>query len=116
MGDWQEQLSAPCDHSRPDDDPLRRRLKLRTLSLCESPSPIPNPGPMQLTLERPDYDFFLRGADGASALVNERKLERSFVISPRALVEDWPVADVAALAPADLQPLDRKSTRLNSSH
>src|SRR3546814_6312668 len=60
---------------------------------------------MQLTLERPDYDFFLRGADGASALVNERKLERSFVISPRALVEDWPVADVAAMAPADLQPL-----------
>src|SRR3546814_4713296 len=60
---------------------------------------------MQLTLERPDYDFFLRGADGASALANERKLERSFVISPRALVEDWPVADVAAMAPADLQPL-----------
>src|SRR3546814_14507603 len=60
---------------------------------------------MQLTLERPDYDFFLRGADGASALVNERKLERSFVISPRALVEDWPVADVDAMAPADLQPL-----------
>src|SRR3546814_15230937 len=60
---------------------------------------------MQLTLERPDYDFFLRGADGASALVNERKLERSFVISPRALVEDWPVADVAAMAPADLPPL-----------
>src|SRR3546814_15084088 len=60
---------------------------------------------MQRTLERPDYDFFLRGADGASALVNERKLERSFVIPPRALVEDWPVADVAAMAPADLQPL-----------
>ena len=60
---------------------------------------------MQLTLERPDYDFFLRGADGASALVNERKLERSFVISPRALVENWPVGDIAAMAPADLQPL-----------
>lgn len=60
---------------------------------------------MQLTLERPDYDFFLRGADGTSALVNERKLERSFVISPNALVEDWPVVDVTALAPEDLQPL-----------
>src|SRR3546814_1367402 len=74
-------------------------------ALANPESRIPNPGPMQLTLERPDYDFFLRGADGASALVNERKLERSFVISPRALVEDWPVADVAAMAPADLQPL-----------
>ncbi|MFC3717451.1 Mth938-like domain-containing protein [Luteimonas soli] len=60
---------------------------------------------MQLTLERPDYDFFLRGADGASALVNERKLERSFVISPRTLVEKWSVVDVTAMAPADLQPL-----------
>ena len=60
---------------------------------------------MQLTLERPDYDFFLRGADGASALVNERKLERSFIISPRTLIESWPVTDVAALAPGDLQPL-----------
>lgn len=60
---------------------------------------------MQLTLERPDYDFFLRGADGASALVNERKLERSFIISPRTLIENWPVTDVTALAPGDLQPL-----------
>ncbi len=60
---------------------------------------------MQLTLERPDYDFFLRGADGASALVNERKLERSFIISPRTLIESWPVTDVTALAPGDLQPL-----------
>lgn len=59
---------------------------------------------MQLTLERPDYDFFLRGADGASALVNERRLERSFIVSPRALLEDWPVTDVAKLAPEDLQP------------
>src|SRR3546814_9274225 len=77
----------------------------RSRALANPQSRIPNPGLMQLTLERPDYDFFLRGADGASALVNERKLERSFVISPRALVEDWPVADVAAMAPADLQPL-----------
>ena len=27
---------------------------------------------MQLILERPDYEFFLRRADGRSALVNER--------------------------------------------
>ena len=27
---------------------------------------------MQLNLERPDYAFFLRGADGRSALVNDR--------------------------------------------
>jgi uncharacterized protein len=60
---------------------------------------------MQLTLERPDYEFFLRGADGTSALVNERRLERSFIISPRTLIEGWPVTDVTTLAPDDLQPL-----------
>ena len=60
---------------------------------------------MQLNLERPDYDYSLRGADGRSALVNERRLERSFVVSPNRLVEDWPVDDVTALAPDDLRPL-----------
>ena len=60
---------------------------------------------MQLFLERPDYDYFLRGADGTSALVNERRLLRSFIVSPNVLIEDWPVGDVATLATSDLQPL-----------
>lgn len=60
---------------------------------------------MQLNLERPDYEYSLRGADGVSALVNERKLTRSFIVAPDTLVEDWPVHDVNALAPADLEPL-----------
>ena len=60
---------------------------------------------MQLNLERPDYQYFLRGADGGSALVNERRLTASFIIAPEALVEDWPVRDASALAPTDLEPL-----------
>jgi uncharacterized protein len=60
---------------------------------------------MQLFLERPDYDYSLRGADGASALVNERRLQHSFIISPNALIENWPVRDVTTLAACDLQPL-----------
>jgi uncharacterized protein len=60
---------------------------------------------MQLSFERPDYTYFLRGADGAVALVNERRIERSFVIAPEALVEDWPVTDAGALVPGDLEPL-----------
>lgn len=60
---------------------------------------------MHLNLERPDYDFFLRSANGGSALVNERRLTRSFVIAPDALVEDWPVRDAAALAVADLDAI-----------
>ena len=60
---------------------------------------------MQLNLEKPDYDYFLRGADGATALVNERRLTRSFVIAPDALVEDWPVRDAASIQAADLEPI-----------
>lgn len=60
---------------------------------------------MQLNLERPDYQYFLRGADGSGALVNERRLTASFIIAPEALVEDWPVRDAAAIAAADLEPL-----------
>ena len=60
---------------------------------------------MQLDYDRPDYANVLRGADGASALVNERTLLRSFVIAPDRLVEDWPVSAASALAPADLEPV-----------
>ena len=57
---------------------------------------------MQLNLEHPDHEFLLRGADGAIAVVNDRPLTRSFLLAPDRLVEDWPVTDVRALQPADL--------------
>jgi uncharacterized protein len=60
---------------------------------------------MQLNLERPDYTWFLRGADGRHALVNERTLDRSFVIAPESLIEAWPVTDARAMQPQDLAPL-----------
>lgn len=60
---------------------------------------------MQLHLERPDHAYYLRGADGAHALVNDVTLRHSFILSPQALVGDWDVRDVATLTLADLQPL-----------
>ena len=60
---------------------------------------------MQLNLERPDYTWYLRGADGAHALVNERTIERSFVIAPESLVEDWAVVDAKAMQAEDLAPM-----------
>ena len=60
---------------------------------------------MQLHLERPDYAFYLRGADGTSALVNERTLHHSFCVAPDALVEDWPWRDATTLPPEALEPL-----------
>jgi uncharacterized protein len=59
---------------------------------------------VQLTLENPDFRYLLRGADGCSALVNERRLERSFIVSPSQLIEDWAPGDVAALQPGQLEP------------
>jgi uncharacterized protein len=60
---------------------------------------------MQLNLERPDYAWSLRGADGDHALVNERVLRASFVVAPDILLEDWPVTDAAALDVAQLEPI-----------
>lgn len=60
---------------------------------------------MLLTLERPDHEFFLRGADGQVALVNDRRLERSFILAPDRLIENWPVLDVKTLTIEDLAPV-----------
>ncbi|MFC0677400.1 Mth938-like domain-containing protein [Lysobacter korlensis] len=60
---------------------------------------------MQLTLEPADHEFVLKGADGSSARINEQHLTTSFVISPGALVTEWPVTDAAAIGPDELQPL-----------
>jgi len=60
---------------------------------------------MQLTLERPQHDYILRAADGTRALVNERLLERSFILTPHTLIEHWPVADARALSAEQLEPL-----------
>lgn len=60
---------------------------------------------MQLHLERPDHPYFMRGADGAHALVNGMTIRRSFILSPQSLVSDWDVRDVATLTVADLEPL-----------
>ena len=60
---------------------------------------------MQLHLERPDYQYFLRGADGDHALVNDRSLRSSFIIAPDTLVEDWPLRDITTLSVADLDQM-----------
>ncbi|GAA5080176.1 Mth938-like domain-containing protein [Lysobacter panacisoli] len=60
---------------------------------------------MQLNLEHPDHEFYLRAADGSSARVNDRLLDASFVLSPNRLIEDWPVRDVKAMTPHDLEPV-----------
>jgi uncharacterized protein len=60
---------------------------------------------MQLHLERLDYEFLLRGADGASAKVNDRVLTVSFILSRDRLIEAWPVHDVREITITDLEAL-----------
>lgn len=62
---------------------------------------------MQLTLENPDFRYTLRGADGHSALVNDRRLETSFILAPNQLIEHWRPRAIADLQPEDMaQVLD----------
>ena len=60
---------------------------------------------MQLTLENPEFRYTIRAVDAGGVTVNDRRLERSFILTPDTLVEDWPASDVAQLVPADLEPL-----------
>ena len=60
---------------------------------------------MQLTLENPDVRYVLRGASAEAALVNEQRLERSFILSPDTLLPEWRPRSVADLSPEDLDPL-----------
>ena len=60
---------------------------------------------MQLTLENPDFRYSLRGAAGDFALVNEQRLEASFVLAPNQLITDWRPTDIADLIAADLEPV-----------
>lgn len=60
---------------------------------------------MHIVLEQPGFAYVLRGVDAHSARVNERLMNRSFIIAPDRLLEDWPVSDIATLRVADLQPL-----------
>jgi uncharacterized protein len=60
---------------------------------------------MQLFQEQPDFEFFMRGADGRSALVNQHRLDTSFIVAPDRLVRDWPVSDALTLQVSALEPL-----------
>ena len=66
---------------------------------------------MHLLLERPDYQFFLRGADGGSALVNTRRLHTSFIIAPDRLVEAAHQSFSASLGAAQPAHQPMHSTR-----
>ncbi|MDO4709028.1 MAG: Mth938-like domain-containing protein [Pseudomonadota bacterium] len=52
---------------------------------------------MHLVEEKPDFEFFLRGAAGHYALVNEQRLQASFILTPQQLIENWQVRQATEL-------------------
>jgi uncharacterized protein len=60
---------------------------------------------MQLTLENPDFRYYLRGVNAAGILVNETRIDRSFILSPMTLVENWRPANIDELGAEDMEPL-----------
>ena len=60
---------------------------------------------MQLTLENPDFRYFLRAVSADGVLVNERRLVASFILSPMLLIEAWRPRSIAELLPEDMQSL-----------
>jgi uncharacterized protein len=58
-----------------------------------------------LTLENPNFRYCLRGTDAGGVWVNDRRLTRSFILTPSTLVEDWRPLHIEDLQPADFGPL-----------
>lgn len=60
---------------------------------------------MHLVEEKPDFEYFLRQADGHKAQVAEHVLHASFILSPRQLIENWPPGRLEEIDLAALQPI-----------
>jgi uncharacterized protein len=58
---------------------------------------------MQLTLNRPEDYLFVRAVAADGIVVVDRTLTRSFVLSPRRAIENWPVTDVASIDDAAIE-------------
>jgi len=60
---------------------------------------------MQLTLENSDFRYLLRGVSADGVLVNDTTLNRSFVLTPHELREDWRPASIQDLVADDMHAL-----------
>ncbi len=60
---------------------------------------------MQLTLENPDFRYLLRGVGADGVLVNDQTLNRSFILTPHELLENWRPVSSQDLLAEDMQAL-----------
>ena len=60
---------------------------------------------MQLTLENPDFRYLLRGVNVEGVLVNDKTINRSFILTPHELLENWRPTSIPELVADDMQAL-----------
>ena len=60
---------------------------------------------MQFTLENPDFRYLLRGVNVEGVLVNDKTINRSFILTPHELLENWRPTSIPELVADDMQAL-----------
>ncbi len=60
---------------------------------------------MELNLERPRDYLFVRKADAHAVVVVDRPFTASIILARDKVIDDWGVADVAAMTPKDAEPI-----------
>jgi uncharacterized protein len=60
---------------------------------------------MELNLERPRDYLFVRRADAHRVVIVDRPFTASLILTRQKVIDDWGVADIGALAPAQVEPI-----------
>jgi len=60
---------------------------------------------VELNLERPRDYLFVRRADAHTVVIADRPFTASIILTRDKVIDDWGVADVAAMTPDDVEPI-----------
>lgn len=60
---------------------------------------------MELNLERPRDYLFVRRADAHTVVIVDRPFSASIILTRDKVIDDWNVADVAAMTPDHVEPI-----------
>ena len=60
---------------------------------------------MELNLERPRDYLFVRRADAHAVVIVDKPFSASLILARDRVIENWAVADVAAMTPAHAEPI-----------
>ena len=60
---------------------------------------------MELNLERPRDYLFVRRADAHAVVIVDRPFTTSIILTRDKVLDDWQVADIAAMAPEHVEPI-----------